>query len=488
VLFNKAKTVLICYPSRREATAYTIPGSVTTISERAFRTAAFLKSISIPEGVRDIGDFAFMECQELKTVALPASVTSIGENAFSWCTGLEAISVSGANPSYSSRDGVLFDKAGTVLLKYPGASRQTAYAVPNGVTRFSGDGFDHVYYLETIDIPASVTDMGGNDFGFSLREFRVDEANTAYCSRDGVLFNKAMTTLLEYPSANPRTDYTVPEGVTELDVAFTDCNKLKRVVIPYGVSRISGYGFCRCSQLKEIVIPESVTEIDSGAFSECTSLVSVSIPASVTQIGQKAFAQCSRLSDVWFKGNAPVIQSNAFDGCAAAFTVHYPAGASGYTNPWYGWKTVSFNSKTQLLAPTLSIDRTGSLLKGTPFGLSPESIKSYFVNNAQDIKVLDREGGEYTGGVMGTGMSLQLYLDGTAKDTLEVCIAGDVSGDGRISVADYTLIRLHLLGLKTQTDKVYKAAADVNGDGNISILDYTAIRLDILEISKIHAP
>jgi uncharacterized protein YkwD len=60
----------------------------------------------------------------------------------------------------------------------------------------------------------------------------------------------------------------------------------------------------------------------------------------------------------------------------------------------------------------------------------------------------------------------------------------DVNGDGIISVSDYTLIRLSILGIKPLTGDA-KTAADVNGDGIISVADYTLVRLDILGIKKI---
>ena len=61
---------------------------------------------------------------------------------------------------------------------------------------------------------------------------------------------------------------------------------------------------------------------------------------------------------------------------------------------------------------------------------------------------------------------------------------GDVNGDGVINISDYTLVRLHILGLKPIPDYL-QAAADVNGDGQINISDYTLIRLHILGLKPI---
>lgn len=66
----------------------------------------------------------------------------------------------------------------------------------------------------------------------------------------------------------------------------------------------------------------------------------------------------------------------------------------------------------------------------------------------------------------------------------EPIMLGDVNGDDKISIIDYTMIRLDILDLQELTEEE-KKCGDVNGDGKISIVDYTMVRLDILGFSKI---
>jgi uncharacterized protein YkwD len=61
--------------------------------------------------------------------------------------------------------------------------------------------------------------------------------------------------------------------------------------------------------------------------------------------------------------------------------------------------------------------------------------------------------------------------------------AHDVNGDGIVSISDYTLVRLSILGIRPLTGSEI-AAADANGDGVVSITDYTLIRLEILGIGS----
>lgn len=53
---------------------------------------------------------------------------------------------------------------------------------------------------------------------------------------------------------------------------------------------------------------------------------------------------------------------------------------------------------------------------------------------------------------------------------------GDINGDGRITPADITLIRLYIAG-KSDAEQVVCEACDLNGDGRITPADITALRL-----------
>jgi hypothetical protein len=153
VLFNKAQNTIVQYPSGKTG-AYTIPGTVTTIMNSAF-TNCKLTGVTIPGSVASIGDNGFYNCYQMTAVSIPASVTSIGFNAFGACFGILSFNVDAANPSYSSLDGVLFDKAQTTLIYYPSA-KLGAYVIPGTVTTIEYEAF---YYADitTITIPASVT-------------------------------------------------------------------------------------------------------------------------------------------------------------------------------------------------------------------------------------------------------------------------------------------------------------------------------------------
>lgn len=132
----------------------------------------------------------------LTTFHVPAGITSLGETSlvcpFKDCRYLEAIEVDSDNPVYSSVDGVLFNKDGTTLLKYPAKKKGDGstslllhYVIPDGVqkvgplafwdsigrnggvTQYTGsDGTPVFRYtgLQSLTFPASVTDIFWPDF------------------------------------------------------------------------------------------------------------------------------------------------------------------------------------------------------------------------------------------------------------------------------------------------------------------------------------
>jgi len=94
VLFNKDKTTLIKYPSKKEDTAYTIPSSVTKIENRAFEDSTNLINVTIPEGVTQINSFAFDNCENINIITIPSSILTVEASAF-WDCPTEVVYLNG---------------------------------------------------------------------------------------------------------------------------------------------------------------------------------------------------------------------------------------------------------------------------------------------------------------------------------------------------------------------------------------------------------
>ena len=103
---------------------------------------------------------------------------------------------------------------------------------------------------------------------------------------------------------------------------FSD--KVTKIEIPNGITKIGDLAFNGCSNLASISIPDTVTSIGDGAFERCTSLASISIPDSVTSIGEYAFSYCSNLTSIKIPDGVTSIKSAAFYDCSNLTSISIP--------------------------------------------------------------------------------------------------------------------------------------------------------------------
>ncbi len=138
-------------------TEYTIPNSVTEISNNAFHDCSSLTSVTIGESVTSIGQNAFTKCSSLTSVTIGENVTEIGNEAFFDCANLREFR--GKFASEDGRclivDGVLHSFAPADLMEY---------AIPNSVTSIGKGALQVCSSLTSVTIPNSVTEIGAFAF------------------------------------------------------------------------------------------------------------------------------------------------------------------------------------------------------------------------------------------------------------------------------------------------------------------------------------
>src|SRR5215831_12331029 len=106
------------------------------------------------------------------TVSIPGTVTNIGAGVFTfWYSHsdslrLTAINVDPSSGSFSSLDGVLLDKAQSVLIRCP-AGKSGSFTIPNSVTNIAADAFAVCASLTTVTIPDSVVSIGAGAFAYT---------------------------------------------------------------------------------------------------------------------------------------------------------------------------------------------------------------------------------------------------------------------------------------------------------------------------------
>jgi len=280
-------------------TDVTIGKRVTEIGYGAFLNCTSLANIIIPDSVTAIRNGAFSICDSLTSITIPDSVMVIGNGAFSNCASLTKIIVSPNNQNYSSRDGVLYNKEQTMLIQVPGGIKGS-FTVPDSVMYIYHGAFTFCKSLTDIAIPDSVMGIGERVFYhcYNLTGITVSPNNQNYSSRDGVLYDKEQTLLIQAPGAMGGS-FTVPDSVTAIDEgAFISCRNLTSVNIGHNVTVIDDLAFSYCFGLTSVTVGNNVMEIGNGAFYYCTSLTNVTIGNGVTEIGNGAFSNCTSLTSI----------------------------------------------------------------------------------------------------------------------------------------------------------------------------------------------
>ena len=143
-------------------TSIKLPESIEYIGEYAFSGCGPLVDVTIPSGVKDIGMNAFNWCESLINVKISESVTFIGSNAFGYCKSIASIDVAEDNKFFSSIDGVLFDKALSVLIRCPVA--KTSVSIPESVVKIDSYAFANCERLTNITLPQDLKEIGGFAF------------------------------------------------------------------------------------------------------------------------------------------------------------------------------------------------------------------------------------------------------------------------------------------------------------------------------------
>lgn len=328
-----------------------IPDGVKTIGDSAFYRCESIKSVVLPNSVKVIDDNAFMYCKNLRSVTLPDSLEEIGNEAFCKCQGVKpankvkCVPLLGKNAFGGNRALEAAYKTAAInhaelysacivtltnLRKHPHSDKLQC-------TQIDGS---HIIVDDTFHIGQRVvyfpiggqldrdfardnhlmreTDENGNlKAGCLCLESRIVQPIELYGEVSEGLALK-IEALSKYTNVDKLKDGDrisvlngwricrayVPDGMLidfkrkELYGTLPRLNRLKTVVIPWGVRTIGGYAFCMCQKIERLVIPDSVLVIEYHAFEACTNLKTIRMPDSVRIIEAYAFEGCRRLQNV----------------------------------------------------------------------------------------------------------------------------------------------------------------------------------------------
>ena len=219
-----------------------------------FGNCTSLETVVLPSTLERIGNWAFYGCTNLREINLKETVKTIGSYAFYGCTALTEADLTGVK---SIEDHGFY--ACTALKNV---------VLQDGLEKIGDTAFCDTGLL-TVSLPDTVTEIGNGVFDGSTRK---------------------SLTYVKWTAGVP----AIPAG------CFTECNALKKVEIPEGVTKIESNGqysaaFFKCSNLDTITLPSTLETIGDWTFSGCTGLTNLLLKSNVSEIGENTFSGCENL-------------------------------------------------------------------------------------------------------------------------------------------------------------------------------------------------
>lgn len=185
-------------------------------------------------------------------------------------------------PSTVTHNGTVYD---VVALGEEAFYRSTLtnVSIPTSVSCIKNSCFLFATGPSTIDVPASVTEIGELAFAaFNMSSINVDSANPNYRTIDGMLFSKDTATIFECPMGLGGT-INLPQSTKHIaPCAFTYCQSVSGITLPEGLTSIGYWAFMFNSRLNNVIIPASVSHIDADIFGGCTALTNLTIASGNT--------------------------------------------------------------------------------------------------------------------------------------------------------------------------------------------------------------
>ena len=189
------------------------------------------------------------------------------------------------------RIGDFMVRNGNEAVEYVGTS--TVVVIPEGITKIDSFFLEGKTVTE-VHIPSTVTEISGAAFfeAPDLKNIFVDEANPAYKSIDGCLYDKSGKTFIRCPSDRELVE--IAEGTEKVvSCAFFQCS-VKEIKLPSTLKILEEGAFTSCSiweRMDELVLPYGI-ELGKDVFMYSTLPPHITLQG-ITKLPERAFANAT---------------------------------------------------------------------------------------------------------------------------------------------------------------------------------------------------
>lgn len=227
-----------------------------------------------------------------------------------------------------------------VKLDKPGSlSSKVSFSTTNLKVIGSLDGEDMYYLRKMAGCDREGQATKGKLATLDLSEANILTGNQFYLSMSGEFYFNGHKWV--YLTHNEK------DGICEFE--FSDCNALKKIILPSSLKSIRRYAFkdctnlqsvefssdsidmensvfCGCTRLYEVKLPKKLVEIPNSTFYGCKNLQNCEIPSGVKEIDEAAFCGCAALEEITIPSTVTKIGAMAFENCKKIQNIELPSG------------------------------------------------------------------------------------------------------------------------------------------------------------------
>lgn len=455
------------------------------ISDYMFYGCSTLTNLTLPQNSTAIGAYAFDGCLNLSNISMPEGVLTIGESAFNGDISLTRISI------------------------------------PDMTTSIGNYAFQGCSGLTTLILSSSVKTIGNGMLNgcLNIQELSLNSDNPYYSTLNGVLYDKAQTSLIIYPAGKQLQTFEIPDGVTEIkNSGFFGTKALEYLFLPESLTSIGADAFKGCSNLTKLFArPFTPAECANDCFEAVSkSNCALYVPRGSSNDYWAApvwgdFLKIEESNDLSVGGNIakpdygfefpettlnkgkftyiPVAMNNVDPVVAFNCDIVLPEGVAFYKDssdqivfkPSERFplsQNINSNMLPNGVLRVISTSSTNEAFSGTEGVLFylPLLLTDTNANEDSEYNLIVKDI-EFTRKNQ-SGYSSVQTPDITVPLTVGEYTMGDANGDGRITSVDAVLAMSNFLG-KDTPNLIFKAA-DMNFDGKISSIDVVLITDELL--------
>lgn len=233
------------FSSCRSLKSIELPSTITYTAYNSFYNTG-LREIVLPKVMTEIGQQSFYECDSLSKVTMPESLKVIGPTAFS-TTGITEIVL----PSD-------IESIGNQAFAHTKIREVT---IPVSLKKLSRNAFGYIPTLKTLIIEDSPEDLligslPGTD-GYYLEKLHVGRPLTPSEQRD-------------FGFGSRIEDLSFSDYVTDVNMLFSGCTDLKKLVLPESVRSITAKAFANTGLTDVYVMNTTPPTMSENTFSQST--------------------------------------------------------------------------------------------------------------------------------------------------------------------------------------------------------------------------